>query len=65
MKEILRKLLIVFLALSLTLLLLILSGCGGGDWKEGTCEDPEFVGPCKEETLSVKTPVTPPKEQGK
>lgn len=60
-----RKLLLTLSAISLILLLLLLSACGGGDWKEGTCEDPEFVGPCKEETLSVKTPVTPPKEQNK
>jgi hypothetical protein len=63
--KILRKAFIIFLASSLVSLLLLLSACGGGDWKEGTCEDPEFVGPCKEETLSVKTPVTPPKDQRK
>ncbi len=60
-----RKLLLTITALSLVFLLLTLSACGGGEWKEGTCEDPEFMGPCKEETLSVKIPPTPTKEQGK
>ena len=61
-----RKLLLTISALSLVFLLLTLSACGGGEWpKEGTCEDPNFMGPCKEETLSKKTPPTPPRGQGK
>ena len=61
-----RTLLLILSALSLVFFLLTLSACGGGDFQEeGTCEDPEFMGPCKEETLSKKTPPTPPRGQGK